>query len=518
LDVDLNPALREIVDSVLSGEITTAPQLEAQKRKVCRSFGLDTLISNADILSQAREAEMGGLKLLMRKPTRTISGVAVVAAMTSPAPCPHGVCVPCPGGLRAKSPQSYTGREPAAMRAIQHGFDPYAQVASRLAMLKEIGHPVDKVELIIMGGTITSRPIGYQWWFVKRCIEAMNDHPARMGKADGWRRSFKEVALENENAKARNVGTTFETRPDWCGPAQIRNMLHLGGTKVELGVQSTSDVLLENMRRGHTVQDAVDANYALREAGLKVGFHMMPGLPGSNFDLDLECFSDLFQKEEFRPDYLKIYPALVVDGTELHDLYRRGVYAPLGVEEASELISRIKEIIPPYTRLQRVQRDIPAHQILAGVRKSNLRQLAKHRLESKGGRCQCIRCREAGIRGAAEEMDASFRQMTYLACGAEEHFLSYEGDDGTLVGFLRLRLSKDARVRELHVYGPMTPLGKSGGWQHRGFGAKLLAAAEEKAQLAGYRSLAVTSGIGARPYYRRFGYSFEAPYMVKALA
>lgn len=174
-------------------------------------------------------------------------------------------------------------------------------------------------------------------------------------------------------------------------------------------------------------------------------------------------------------------------------------------------------MIPPYTRLQRVQRDIPAHQILAGVKKSNLRQIAKERLESRGGRCQCIRCREAGIRGADEEMDTALNVLTYRSCGADEHFLSYEGDDGTLVGFLRLRLSNEARVRELHIYGPMTPLGKTGGWQHRGFGAKLLAAAEEMAKLAGYKSLAVTSGIGARPYYRRLGYIFEEPYMVKAL-
>ena len=312
----------------------------------------------------------------------------------------------------------------------------------------------------------------------------------------------------------RNVETTFETRPDWCGPGQIKNLLLLGGTKVELGVQSTDDALLEKMRRGHSVRDAASANRALREAGLKVGFHMMPGLPGSDPRQDLRSFRDLFEKEEFRPDYLKIYPALVVDGTPLCDLYRRGEFLPLGDEEAAELVSRIKEMVPPYTRIQRVQRDIPAHQIVAGVKKSNLRQLARERLESRGKECRCIRCREAGLRGV-EDMDISFGDLTYRACGGTEHFLSYEGEDGTLAGFLRLRLGEEARVRELHVYGPMMPLGKKGGWQHRGIGSNLLAAAEEMARDAGYSSLLVTSGIGARPYYRRRGYVLAEPYMTK---
>ncbi len=491
-----------------------------------REFGLPDLPKNADILAVADEREKDRLKLLVRKPTRTLSGVAVVAAMTSPAPCPHGVCVPCPGGVGRRdgcpTPQSYTGREPAALRAIQQGYDPYRQVRTRLRQLEEIGHPLDKVELIIMGGTITSRPLGYQYWFVKRCLEAMNDHHRPEGgsiysEVASSRRSFLEVAKANEASRIRNVGTTFETRPDWCRSSHIKNMLFLGGTKVELGVQSTDDDLLAEMRRGHTVRDSVEANRALREAGFKVGFHMMPGLPGSDLQRDLASFRDLFDREEFRPDYLKIYPALVVEGTELWDLYLRGEYSPLGDEEAAELISRVKELIPPYTRLQRVQRDIPAPAIVAGVKKSNLRQLAKERLEAREGTCRCIRCREAGLRGVSEDADVSFKDLSYRACGGEERFLSFEGEDGTLAGFLRLRLSERARVRELHVYGPMTPLGKRGGWQHRGLGSKLLAEAEKIAVEMGYGSLEVTSGIGARPYYRRHGYELFLPYMVKSL-
>ena len=516
---DLDSALREIVDAVLSGDVSNQSELERWKRKVSKRLCLSSLPKNADILAHAEYDERDRLKLLVRKPTRTLSGVAVVAAMTSPAPCPHGVCVPCPGGVGLKempaTPQSYTGREPAALRAGQHNYDPYNQVFARLTQLDQIGHPLDKVDLIIMGGTITSRPLGYQHWFVKRCIEAMNDYPVQV-KSCRRRKSFLEVAKENESARVRNVGTTFETRPDWCTPIQIANILYLGGTKVELGVQSTNDLILKKMRRGHTVEDSVRANCDLREAGLKVGFHMMPGLPGSNFEIDLESFRTLFDDENFRPDYLKIYPTLVVAGTELHELYQKGEYAPLEGDEAAELISQIKEFVPPYTRIQRVQRDIPAHQIVAGVKKSNLRQMAQGNLMTRGKMCRCIRCREAGLRGISE-IKVFVTDIRYRACGGEERFLSYEGKDGTLAGFLRLRLSKTARVRELHVYGPMMPLGKKGGWQHRGFGAKLLAKAEEMALDAGYSELAVTSGIGARPYYRRHGYRLEGPYMSKNL-
>ncbi|NYT01483.1 MAG: tRNA uridine(34) 5-carboxymethylaminomethyl modification radical SAM/GNAT enzyme Elp3 [Methanosarcinales archaeon] len=553
--------LREIVEAVLQGQVKTPADLEKRKRQAASELGLSSLPSNADILAQALPEERDRLKLLVRKPTRTLSGVAVIAAMTSPARCPHGICVPCPGGIRAlaSSPQSYTGQEPAALRAGQHGYDPYRQVHARLRQLEEIGHPVDKAELIIMGGTITSRPLGYQQWFVKRCLQAMNDYPltdplpsdpspSGQGLAShlpsrpslsecslsghqpspqpvrdppasgpsGWQ-SFREAAELNQRARVRNVGMTFETRPDWCRPGHIQSMLSLGATKVELGVQSIRDEILAGIRSGHDRAATVDANRNLREAGLKVGFHMMPGLPGSSPSRDLEEFRELFQSPDFRPDYLKIYPTLVVEGTELYDLYRRGEYIPLGDEEAAELISRVKEIIPPYTRLQRVQRDIPARLIVAGVKKSNLRQLAEERLRAREGRCRCIRCREAGLQGVSPGQ-AKLQVESYEACGAQEHFISYLSGQDVLVGFLRLRLGEKARVRELHVYGPLIPLGRRGGWQHQGYGAGLLQAAEEMAVLAGYRSIEVTSAIGVRDYYRRLGYRIALPYVVKDLA
>jgi elongator complex protein 3 len=512
--------LRAIVEAILSGVVTTPQELEAMKKASCEKLGLSSLPSNADILATAASHERERLKMLVRKPTRTLSGVAVIAAMTSPARCPHGVCIPCPGGVgcESSSPQSYTGREPAAMRAAQHDFDPYNQVKARLDQLNEIGHPLDKAELIIMGGTITSRPIGYQHWFIKRCLEAMNDYSSRDGYNGGlgWR-SFEEVVQANQKAAVRNIGTTFETRPDWCGPEQIERMLFLGATKVELGVQSTLDSILDSMKRGHTVEDAINANSALREAGLKVGFHMMPGLPGSTPETDLKVFRDLFECSSFRPDYLKIYPTLVVQGTKLYEMYLRGEYSPLRDVEAAMLVSRIKAMLPRYVRLQRVQRDIPAHLIVAGVKKSNLRQLAGQILKERQEKCQCIRCREAGLRGVSN-VDIELKHEVYAACGAQEHFLSFESQDDTLVGFLRLRLGFVARVRELHVYGPMVPIGaRNEGWQHRGYGSLLLEAAEEIAKDAGYSELAVTSGIGARAYYSRLGYELKNHYMAKSL-
>jgi elongator complex protein 3 len=508
--------LREIIESLLSGQIKNESDLELRKRVVAEHLRLTSLPSNARILSFAKPFERDQLKLLVRKPTRTLSGVAVIAAMTSPARCPHGICLPCPGGVCNFSPQSYTGREPAAMRAAQHDFDPYLQVYARLRQLQEIGHPLDKTELIIMGGTMTARPLGYEVWFIKRCLEAMNDYPNFSPEVIQWK-SFQSVAEANEAAQVRNIGTTFEIRPDWCKQEHVARILELGGTKVELGVQSLRDEILRKIKRGHTVQDSVEANSVLRESGLKVGFHMMLGLPGASFEDDLDVFRQLFDDERFRPDYLKIYPTLVVKGTELYDLFVNGKYKPLDDNTAVELVARIKAMLPRYVRLQRVQRDIPSPLVEAGVKKSNLRQLAIRRLKDRRQRCNCIRCREAGLKGVSQG-DFELRREVYTVCGAEEHFLSYENSDNTMIGFIRLRLGKVARIRELHIYGPLVPLGaRNVGWQHNGFGARLLKAAESVAIDNGFDILEITSGIGARKYYRRLNYRFMKPYMSKAL-
>ncbi len=539
-----NKACREILEKVLAGEIENESQLNKAKKDFSKHYHLASLPRNGDIITQGSNEEKALIKeFLRRKPVRTISGVAVIAVMTSPAPCPHGVCLPCPGGPNStfKSPQSYMGREPAAMRAIQHGFDPYSQVESRLSQLKEIGHDVDKVELIVMGGTFSARSLDYQEWFIKRCLEAMNDFTGREWRENAWKigKSLPYIPLEevqkaNEKAEIRNVGITFETRPDWAGEKHVDEFLRLGGTKVELGVQSVYDFVLTRMQRGHGVAEIVRANQILRDSAFKVGFHMMPHLPGSDSKLDLKGFKKLFEDPRFRPDYLKIYPTLVTEGTPLYRLWETGDYEALSDEEAAELIADIKEILPKWVRLQRIQRDIPAYQIIDGVRKSNLRQLAEEKLREKGGKCHCIRCREVGHTGLkGRNTNLNNIELTvenYEACGGTEYFIAFEDlAADVLIGFTRLRfpaaphrpeLQDAALIRELHVYGSMVPVGKEAKqkeWQHRGYGKELLEYAEKIARENGYRKLSIISGIGAREYYRKFGYILDDVYMSKVL-
>ena len=513
--------------------------LNRMKKEVGSKYKLNTLPRNSDIIKELIKIEGLPLKpwfldILKRKKVRTISGVAVIAAMTSPYPCPHGKCLVCPGGPDSifESPQSYTGHEPAALRGLQHEFDPYRQVEARLRQLSEIGHDVNKAELIIMGGTITSRPPDYQEWFVRRSIEAMNDFCASNLNANRNLR-WEKVQKMNEAAGVRNTGITFETRPDQCSESEIERMLNLGVTKVELGIQHTDDAVLKIINRGHARGDVIGANRRLRDSALKVGFHMMPGLPGSDLDKDIAAFKEIFNNPNFIPDYLKIYPTLVVEGSDLEKLWRRGEYQPPGTEAAAELISRIKPMIPPWTRLQRVQRDIPAEKILAGVKKSNLRQIARERMKRRGERCRCIRCREIGHRRLDNEGfepgDLSLKIERYECCDGVENFVSIvcEGDD-TLVAFIRLRfpsapfmreLEGASLIRELHVYGPIAPFDDVAGegWQHKGHGAQLLAEAEEISLNQGYSRIAVMSGIGVRGYYRRKGYEDLGAFMVKEI-
>ena len=330
------------------------------------------------------------------KPTRTLSGVAPVAVMTSPSPCPHGKCLPCPGGPEHpfRSPQSYTGEEPAAKRAREHGYDPFRQVHARLEQFEILGHRVDKVELIVMGGTMTARPVEYQEEFVSRCIEAMNTYPGRLPAAAA--RVIQPSKQRTRHPQPAALPSRSRPGPDWCRREHIDRMLDLGVTKVELGVQHADDAVLAFNRRGCTVEDTVPANTLLRDAGLKVGFHMMPNLPGSTIDADRTMFDTIFADPRFRPDFLKIYPTLVTPGSEIEDLWRRGGYAPYPEEELVGLIAYAKSVIPEYTRLQRIQRDIPAKLIVAGSRHSNFRQLAQDHLRATGRRCRCIRCREIG--------------------------------------------------------------------------------------------------------------------------
>jgi len=476
--------------------------------------------------------------------------------MCHPHKCPHGRCMYCPESDVA--PPSYTGEEPAALRGRMFEYHPYVQCFNRLKQLKKIGHPIDKVELIIMGGTFPSRDLSYQEWFVSQCLKAMCDFGLIMeNKPTNYDynldfdeiRSFEKGVLKsyppndyvliedvqsvNENSKIRCVGMTFETRPDYCKKEHINRMLDFGVTRVELGVQTLSDELYLKIKRGHTISDVIEANQLLRDSAIKVAMHMMPGL-FSNQKQDLKMFKQLFSDDNFKPDMLKIYPCLVTKGSELYDLWENGGYEPYSDEEAVELITKIKSILPKWVRTMRIQRDIPSTLIEAGVRKSNLGELVYNNLEKNNINCQCIRCREIGHKKTSQEYsldDFELFREKYVACEGEEHFLSIEDvNEESIAGFLRLRFpsknhfrkeisAETALVRELHVYGNMIKIGgknpKIG--QHTGFGEKLLKEAENIAVDNGKTEVAIISGIGSRNYYRKFGYEKIGPYMMKRL-
>lgn len=517
---------REILEA-LTSRATRPEDVTKIKVEVCRKHSAPAVPRNSALLAAATPEERAVLRrLLLVKPTRTLSGVAPVAVMTSPFPCPHGKCLPCPGGPDHpfQSPQSYTGEEPAALRARDHGYDPYAQVRARLEQFELLGHHVDKVELIVMGGTMTSRPADYQEWFVRECVRAMNEY---RGTVRAARPDTARVFGENEFSPVRCVATTFETRPDWCRKEHIDRMLRLGVTKVELGVQHLDDSILSFNRRGCTVADTVEATCLLRNAGIKVGYHVMPNLPGSDIDHDRRMFRELFDNPAFRPDFLKIYPTLVTPGSAIEELWKQGQYTPYPEDTLIDLVAYAKSLLPRYVRLQRIQRDIPARLIVAGSRHSNFRQLCQQRLAAMAKACQCIRCREAGRSGGGGPEELSV--FSYDACGGREYFISVVSGSA-LIGFARLRTGGErwrpetegsALLRELHVYGSVVPLGSSPSAeqrQHRRFGKELLSAAEETAAAEGYRGITIMSGIGVRPYYRRHGYERRGPYMHKKLA
>jgi elongator complex protein 3 len=532
----------ELIDLIVREQPASKGEVHSLKLALCKIHHLPRIPTDPEVLEHVPSERRNELLPFLRiKAMRTASGVSPVAVMTSPADCPHGTCIYCPGGVGNNSAQSYTGQEPAALRAGQHGFDPFLQTEARLRQYREIGHPTDKIDLIIMGGTFPAREPEYQEKFVLGCFNAMNSGTSPVTH-------LPDAHIRNESAPHRCVGMTIETRPDHCLGPQIEQIRRLGGTRVELGVQTTSDEVLELVKRGHGTQATRESTRMIKDAGLKLVYHMMPGLPGSTPEMDLESFRTIFSNPEYRPDMLKIYPTLVVKGTKLHTMWEQGEYEPLTTSGAVDLLKEVKKLIPRYVRVQRIQRDIPAKLIEAGVMKSNLRQLVQLALEKEGERCHCIRCREAGhTRRTASNV--RLMETSYESSGGMEHFLSFEDPDSeVLVGFLRLRepsegsefgKQKCSIVRELRITGIEVPLeselaemeeggdeksGSSPGvgnatkrFQHTGYGQKLLERAEELSRELGMSRIAVTSGVGVRPYYRKFGYDLVGHSMEKQL-
>ena len=559
--------LIKIIQGLLGAKVTSRAELINIKRKISNRLKMppplnSNLLKTYRRLLQAKKIrrDLNLEKQLIKREVRTLSGVAVITVLTKPYPCP-GQCIYCPA--ESGMPKSYLANEPAAARAKGAKFDPYAQVKIRLAALKVNGHKTDKVELIVLGGTWSFYPKTYQQWFIKRCFDALN---GKTGK------DLARAQHLNETALHRCVGLTLETRPDYIDETEVSRLRQLGCTRVELGVQTIYDPILKLNKRGQTVNQTIKATRLLKMAGFKVTYHIMPNLPGSSIKKDLRLFKDLFSRPDFQPDQVKIYPTVVTKNSVLYRWYRQGKFKPYSDAELKKLLIKIKCLIPPYVRIARLIRDIPADSIVAGNKITNLRQIMAQDMVKAGLKCRCLRCREAGhqtinskskIQNSKSNLPAGrqvqnpkLKIQKYLASGGTEYFLSFESPNQRVIyAFLRLRindrpednfiaeLKNAAIIRELHTYGELAPLGAKGQVQHLGLGKKLLAEAEKiargkgvnpaslshktkgikknapasnkNANWRGVKKIAVISGIGVRQYYQNLGYKLEGTYMIK---
>ena len=541
--------------------VKTQAELNTIKIQVARERSLKKIPTNIELISTLKHDSSG---LFSIKPTRVASGVNVVAIMTAPIACPHGKCTYCPGGpgsVFGDVPQSYTGNEPATMRAIRNRYDAYLQVMSRLEQYAAMNKLKGKIELIIMGGTFPSFDEKYQDEVIRDALMAMNDFstlffkdnqldvnafneffelpgdirdPERTSRIQQKLLQKKKasdlgtVQKENENASIRCVAMCVETKPDWSFEPHINKMLNLGTTRVELGIQSLYDDVLKKTNRGHTLQDSIKAIQLLKDSFLKVGYHMMPGQPGSTPEMDKKMLLELFENPDYRPDALKIYPCLVMPGTPLYEQWKREQIKPINTDDVASLIAEVKPSIPVYCRIMRIQRDIPTKVTADGADRTNLRQIVEEKMKANGGKCRCIRCREP--RWHEVDFDSvNLSRVSYEASGGTEIFLSFDDTKNDfLLGYLRLRIpSKPFReeitsgsvgIRELHVFGNATAVGEQGEKiQHKGFGSALVNEAERIAKEEfDCNKMLVISGIGAREYYRRkLGYEKEGVYMSK---
>ncbi len=541
-DIDVEPLKKKIVrDPVLSKAIADVRSGALYTKGGTRRIDDKMMPSTAELLSlyeklvhEGAEREDQAVRKLLRKMrTKSNSGVAVVSILTKPYACP-GRCTYCPNDVRM--PKSYLADEPAAARALLNDFDPYRQVTTRLMALSANGHPVDKIEMIIIGGTWSFYHPAYQEEFLIGAYRACNDwqtgHDSRSEAYEDRRAYIRSLEERNETATARVIGLSIETRPDYITDFEIERMRLLGVTKVEIGVQHLDDEVLRKTKRDMKIARVIEATERLRDAGFKLVYHMMPNLPGSTPERDIAMIGELFSGKDFHPDMLKIYPCVVLKTTELYDEFLRGEYQPYNDKELTNVLIGAKKQVPPYVRIQRVVRDIPAGHIEAGSKISNLREVIARDMEEHGWHCKCIRCREVREEEVHPE-DYVLIERQHETQRGTEYFLSFEKDDtrgGRLASFTRLRIPKDftiaplpelvgaALIRELHTYGQHTRVGAQGDQsQHVGFGRRLIVRAEEIAKGAGANKLAIIAGVGVRKYYEKLGYHLEGTYMVKEL-
>lgn len=561
--------LEQILTYIISQKPTTKAAFDDARRHICGELKIEQPPNNVLLKSYQNLVEKKSvardtlIEQLLRKATvRSQSGIAIVTSLVKPYMCP-GKCVYCPTEVRM--PKSYIATEPAAARALMLNFSPYDQMKQRILMLEKNGHPTDKIEYIIKGGTWNAYPLKYQYWFILESFRAANEaskqtKQSRQGKQEKQltenstleelQEALEEEQTENESADHRIIGLTLETRPDAISPKTIYHMRRLGCTRIELGLQAPDDKILELIKRGHTVEQFRKAILLLRQAGFKVDLHFMPDLPGTTPEHDVEMYKSLFEDIGLRPDMVKIYPTAVVKSAELYQWLLDGKYTPYGEENLFNALLQMKLATPRYCRISRLIRDIPSDEIEAGNKITNLREVLTKELKKRGERCMCLRCREISrhenIKAPASPAGwlkhESIPQLfidTYETIGGTEYFLSYEDTDRIAVyGFLRLRIPNLANqenldnlanflpeirdcafIRELHTYGQMVKIGEqeADAAQHKGLGKQLVAEAEKIAQAHGFKKVAVISGVGVREYYRKLGYRKVGTYMIKSL-
>jgi len=551
---------KEIILSALKSHADTAEKLNAVKRLILRSCKDTKDIPNTTNLLTAYHKLLKENKIkrseqlefvLTKRAVRTLSGVSIITVLTKPFPCP-GECIYCPN--EKLMPKSYISDEPAAARAFALHFDPYEQVARRIATLEGNGHPTDKIELIIKGGTWNAHPLEYQYWFILRCFEACNRkninaktkeqiYPEKV-KINILKKKLQTAQDKNEQAPHRVVGLTLETRPDHINLENILTMRALGCTRVELGVQTIDEKILKLVKRGHGAKEVATATELLKNYGFKVDYHLMPQLPGSTPKKDLQMMEEIFTNPSYRPDMIKIYPCTVVDNSELYEWVKAKKYKPYSDRNLIEVIKKFKTQIPRYVRVSRVIRDIPAHHIKAGNTMTNLRQVIHAEMAKEGTKCKCLRCREVGhiniknqiskckinTKCHPERSEGSLFIDKYKTNGGTEYFLSFEDTKRCVVyAFCRLRINNVAMkqcnnvfpsfIRELHVYGQSLSIGAQNkkASQHQGLGKQLIVEAEKICKKNKIKTLAVISGVGVRDYYRKLGYKEQNTYMVKNL-
>lgn len=573
--------LLSIFDSIQKSQVwddkTLHKILKKHPKDGSKLFSRDQLLAGYNLLVKQSRLKVNPeiQNRIKMKPIRTISGVATVTVLTKPFPCP-GKCIFCPNDV--KMPKSYLSDEPGAQRAEMNNFDPYLQTYNRINALKNIGHNVEKIELIVLGGTWSFYPESYQIWFIKECFRAMNEfgkvdsrsavltenefinadefqekldgdlkknynyiiqkvtqgeHKGLLTKRESatWEELFEQHRI-NETAHCKNVGLVIETRPDYIDEKEIIKLRKLGATKIQIGIQSLNDKVMGLNKRGHGRKETENAIKLLRRAGFKIHAHWMANLYGSNVEDDIADYSKLWE-ESIRPDELKIYPASIIKNTELNDLYEKGEFQPYSYDQLLYILKTIMPETPRYCRLTRIIRDIPSTDIVAGNKLTNFRQIAEDKINKEGEKCNCIRCREVKNKEVSFD-DLELEIIEYMTEVSKEYFLSYKTKaDDKIAGFLRLsipdkKLSEDhfieelkdkAIIREIHVYGQVVGIGKKdeGKSQHLGLGTKLIEKAKEISKENGFETISVISAIGTREYYQKKGFYIENLYMHRAI-